>query len=148
MMQDRTGPDLEALRDLDPGGSEMARPHEHRARRSEGRFTKTETCVCGARRRRRLTSGGEWSGGEPTRTPWERAHLGVVTRAVEENEPLERLRPMAIGSLNRSIRNDPPPEAERRDLAGLDTVHGVAVGAARRLLEWHRKNPDAETIEG
>lgn len=129
--------------ELDPNGAMMAEPHRHGAywiatRRLGGR---TEACHCGSYRDVGLVKSGNWAGGEPTGTPWERAHLEAVRIAVEQTPELLELQPKAIQSLNQTILKDPPPEAEARDLAAVEAVYELAMGAAKRLMDFHRNNP-------
>ena len=129
--------------ELDPDGEMMADPHRHEAywtgaRKLGGR---TEICYCGAYRDVGLVKAGNWAGGEPTGTPWERAHLQAVRFAVEQTPELLELQPKAIQNLNQTIMKDPPPEAGSRDLAAAEDVHELALGSVQRLMDWHRRNP-------
>ena len=80
-------------------------------------------------------------------TPWKRAHLEAVRQAVEKSAPLLELQPGAIQDLHRTLLNDPPSGTEDQDLPALAAAYQVAVGAARRLLEWRQNQEQAEAEE-
>ena len=77
-------------------------------------------------------------------TPWKRAHLEAVRKAVEKSAPLLELQPAAIQDLHRILLNDPPSGTEDQDLPALAAAYQVAVGAARRMLEWRQNEEKAE----
>ena len=58
--------------------------------------------------------------------------------------PLLELQPAAIQDLHRTLLNDPPSGTEDQDLPALAAAYQVAVGAARRLLEWRQNEEKAE----
>ena len=129
------------LLELDPASIRMTAPHQHQAHRTEqlnGLSRQRQTCVCGAHRDTGLVSASGWIGGEEQETPWQRAHLEAVRRAVEQNPPLLELQPAAIQDLHRAIANDPPMGTEEQDLEALTTIYRMAQGAARRMLEWQQ----------
>ena len=135
-------PEETDLSDLDPSSREMAREHEHLTQRTvkvDRMRGQRQVCRCGAHRDVGLMAAGRWVGGEQTRTPWERAHLEAVVRAVEKHTALLELQPSATSDLHRTLLNDPPEEAENQDLEGLEAVHRIALRAAGRLLDWQRE---------
>ena len=135
-------PEETDLSDLDPSSREMARPHEHLTQRTvkvDRMRGQRQVCRCGAHRDVGLMAAGRWVGGEQTKTPWERAHLETVVRAVEKYPTLLELQPSATSDLHRTLLNDPPEETENRDLEGLEAVYGIALRAAGRLLDWQRE---------
>ena len=130
------------LLELDPASIRMTVPHQHQVHRAEqlnGLSRQRQTCVCGAHRDTGLVNASGWIGGEEQETPWQRAHLEAVRRAVEQNPPLLALQPGAIQDLHRAIANDPPQGAEKQDLEALTTIYRMAQGAARRMLEWQQQ---------
>ena len=139
--------EIEAISDLDPTSPRMGLSHSHRTYRTVEvrKFTgKRQECVCGAHRETGLMVSGSWVGGEPVDTPWKRAHLEAVRQAVEKSAPLLELQPAAIQDLHRTLLNDPPSGTESQDLPALAVAYRVAVGAARRLLEWRQNEEQAE----
>ena len=139
--------EMEAISDLDPTSPRMALDHNHRTYRTVElrKFTASrQECVCGAHRETGLMLSGTWVGGEPVDTPWKRAHLEAVRKAVEKSAPLLELQPAAIQDLHRTLLNDPPSGTEDQDLPALAAAYQVAVGAARRLLEWRQNEEKAE----
>ena len=54
------------------------------------------------------------------------------------------MQPAAIQDLHRTLLNDPPSGTEDQDLPALATAYRVAVGAARRLLEWRQNEEKAK----
>ena len=140
-LQQQLHEELKAVEDLDPALPGMTEPHQHQAHRTtevEKLTRHRQVCACGAHRDAGLTISGAWVGGEKTSTPWERAHLGAVQRAVEGQQDLLQLQPGAIQDLHRALLNDPPPGAEQQDLTALAAVYRVALGASRRMLEWQK----------
>ena len=122
--------EMEAISDLDPTSPKMALGHNHRTYRTVElrKFTASrQECVCGAHRETGLMLSGTWVGGEPVDTPWKRAHLEAVRQAVEKSAPLLELQPAAI-----------------QDLPALAAAYRVAVGAARRMLEWRQNEEQTE----
>ena len=139
--------EIEAISDLDPASPRMALSHNHRAYRTVEirKFTASrQECVCGAHRESGLMVSGSWVGGEPVDTPWKRAHIEAVRQAVEKSAPLLELQPAAIQDLHRTLLNDPPSGTESQDLPALAAAYRVAVGAARRMLEWRQNQEQAE----
>ena len=139
--------EIEAVSDLDPASPRMGLSHNHRTYRTVEvrKFTgKRQECVCGAHRETGLMVSGSWVGGEPVDTPWKRAHLEAVRQAVEKSGPLLELQPAAIQDLHRTLLNDPPSGTESQDLPALAVAYRVALGAARRLLEWRQNEEQAE----
>ena len=137
---------IEAISDLDPASPRMALSHNHRTYRTvEVRkcTARRQECVCGAHRESGLMVSGSWVGGETVDTPWKRAHLDAVRQAVEKTAPLLELQPRAIQDLHRTLLNDPPPGTESQDLPALAAAYRVALGAARRLLEWRQNEEQA-----
>ena len=139
--------EMEAVSDLDPASPRMALGHSHQTYRTVElrKFTASrQECLCGAHRETGLMLSGTWVGGEPVDTPWKRAHLEAVRQAVEKSAPLLELQPAAIQDLHRILLNDPPSGTEGQDLPALAAAYQVAVGAARRLLEWRQNEEEAE----
>ena len=139
--------EIEAISDLDPASPRMALSHNHRAYRTVEvrKFTASrQECVCGAHRESGLMVSGSWVGGEPVDTPWKRAHIEAVRQAVEKSAPLLELQPGAIQDLHRTLLNDPPSGTESQDLPALAAAYRVALGAARRMLEWRQNQEQAE----
>ena len=139
--------EMEAISDLDPTSPKMALGHNHRTYRTVElrKFTASrQECVCGAHRETGLMLSGTWVGGEPVDTPWKRAHLEAVRQAVEKSAPLLELQPAAIQDLHRTLLNDPPSGTEDQDLPALAAAYRVAVGAARRMLEWRQNEEQTE----
>ena len=139
--------EIEAISDLDPASPRMALSHNHRAYRTVEvrKFTASrQECVCGAHRESGLMVSGSWVGGEPVDTPWKRAHIEAVRQAVEKSAPLLELQPTAIQDLHRTLLNDPPSGTESQDLPALAAAYRVALGAARRMLEWRQNQEQAE----
>ena len=56
------------------------------------------------------------------------------------------MQPTAIQDLHRTLMNDPPSGTESQDLPALAAAYRVALGAARRLLEW-RQNQEEDEAE-
>ena len=54
------------------------------------------------------------------------------------------MQPGAIQDLHRTLLNDPPSGTEDQDLPALAAAYRVAVGAARRMLEWRQNEEKAE----
>ena len=54
------------------------------------------------------------------------------------------MQPAAIQDLHRTLMNDLPSGTEGQDLPALATAYRVAVGAARRMLEWRQNEEKAE----
>ena len=133
---------MEELEHLDPASERMQREHQHQAmgEARPGRAGRRYTCACGAHREAGLVTMGRWVGGEAVGTAWERAHLEVARRAVEENAPLLELHGTAVQDLHRTLLNDPPEGTEEQDLTALAVMQRVARGAARRMLEWQQRN--------
>ena len=116
-LQQQLHEELKAVEDLDPALPGMTEPHQHQAHRTtevEKLTRHRQVCACGAHRDAGLTISGAWVGGEKTSTPWERAHLGAVQRAVEGQQDLLQLQPGAIQDLHRALLNDPPPGRSSR----------------------------------
>ena len=138
----------EAVSDIDPQGPGMKGPHEHRTHRTRqiGKDVagKTEICACGARRDISLTKSSPWVGGNIPMTGWEKAHLEAVRRAVENTEELLALQPQAVQNINEALKNDPAKEVAAQDQKALAHIYGVARGAAHRLIDFKRNNPDPE----
>ena len=63
---------------------------------------------------------------------------------MEKSAPLLELQPAAIQDLHRTLLNDPPSGTEDQDLPALATAYQVAVGAARRMLEWRQNEEKAK----
>ena len=144
---ERWAEEHQTISDLDPGSTELKKPHQHETHRTreidkdvKGR---TEICACGARRDISLTRSSPWVGGTIPITGWEKAHLEAVRRAVENSPELLDLQPNAVQDINQAMSKDPHEDTLPQDQGALAQIYGTARGAAHRLIDYHRNNsPD------
>lgn len=144
VFQERFAQERDIVQDIDPSRDQGAHEHQrHRVREiGKGARGQQEICLCGARRDISLIASSPWIGGNIPQTPWEMAHLEAVRRAVENTTQLMELQPEAIQNINSALANDPPSGTGNQDQDALAQIYGIARGAAHRLLDYHKNNPD------